>query len=115
MLTCPVESLFGKDPDVAEDVVDDKVRYTYIIINRVELAIIICLQRHTVMAPKRVKVSHLYINVAAVFIVEFCQCEAALGTVFLFLEFSEKRKQSVFLSKLNNSEVDSNIRKFSNT
>jgi hypothetical protein len=27
MLTCPVESLFGKDPDVAEDVVDDKVRY----------------------------------------------------------------------------------------
>jgi hypothetical protein len=27
MLTFPVESLFGKDPDVAEDVVDDKVRY----------------------------------------------------------------------------------------
>jgi hypothetical protein len=27
ILTCPVESLFGKDPDVAEDVVDDKVRY----------------------------------------------------------------------------------------
>ncbi len=37
MLTCPVESLFGKDPDVAEDVVDDKVRYTVKIINRVEL------------------------------------------------------------------------------
>jgi hypothetical protein len=68
---------------------------------------------HTFMAPKRV--SHLYINIVAVFLVEYCQCEADLVTVFLFSKFLRKESKVVFLSTLNNSEVDTNIRKFSNT
>jgi hypothetical protein len=70
MLTCPVESLFGKDPDVAEDVVDDKVRYTVKIINRVEPSKSICTKPYCN--------GHLYTNVAVTFNCEYLHCVADL-------------------------------------
>jgi hypothetical protein len=63
ILTCPVESLFGKDPDVAEDVVDDKVRYTVKIINRVEPSTSICTKPHCN--------DHLYTKVDATYNSEY--------------------------------------------